>query len=210
MNILRYKPNLKKSGFQFPTGNIVGMKWVWLLPLSVLFSFFFSCQYQVPDFSLKGASQKTKDSVDYLMEHYYTLNSNFEVTSDSLLLQQLPLIDVLPVYKGEKLVVAEFMVQAADTVDSVWVKVARDQETMGWIREGELLKKVVPVDPISQFIHLFSSSHTVAFFIVLALFGMGYLYRAIRKSVCSSSGLMISIVFSQYTDTAHGYSRYSL
>ena len=167
MNILRYKPNLKKSGFQFPTGNIVGMKWVWLLPLSVLFSFFFSCQYQVPDFSLKGASQKTKDSVDYLMEHYYTLNSNFEVTSDSLLLQQLPLIDVLPVYKGEKLVVAEFMVQAADTVDSVWVKVARDQETMGWIREGELLKKVVPVDPISQFIHLFSSSHTIAFFIVL-------------------------------------------
>lgn len=109
------------------------------------------------------------------------MNSNFEVTSDSLLLQQLPLIDVLPVYKGEKLVVAEFMVQAADTVDSVWVKVARDQETMGWIREGELLKKVVPVDPISQFIHLFSSSHTVAFFIVLALFGMGYLYRAIRK-----------------------------
>ena len=73
------------------------------------------------------------------------MNSNFEVTSDSLLLQQLPLIDVLPVYKGEKLVVAEFMVQAADTVDSVWVKVARDQETMGWVREGELLKKVVPV-----------------------------------------------------------------
>ena len=77
--------------------------------------------------------------------------------------------------------VAEFMVQAADTVDSVWVKVARDQETMGWVREGELLKKVVPVDPISQFIHLFSSSHTVAFFVILALFGMGYLYRAVRK-----------------------------
>ena len=73
------------------------------------------------------------------------------------------------------------MVQAADTVDSVWVKVARDQETMGWVREGELLKKVVPVDPISQFIHLFSSSHTVAFFVILALFGMGYLYRAVRK-----------------------------
>ena len=45
-------------------------------------------------------------------------------------------------YEGEKLVVAEFMVQAADTVDSVWVKVARDQETMGWVRGGELLKKV--------------------------------------------------------------------
>ena len=63
-----------------------------------------------------------------------------------------------------------------------WVKVARDQETMGWVREGELLKKVVPVDPISQFIHLFSSSHTVAFFVILALFSMGYLYRAVRKA----------------------------
>lgn len=40
---------------------------------------------------------------------------------------------------------------------------------------------MVPVDPISQFIHLFSSSHTVAFFVILALFGMGYLYRAVRK-----------------------------
>ena len=170
MSIFHHKPNQKKVGFKLS-----------LLLLPVLFSFLFSCRYQVPESSLKAVSQKTKDSVDYLPEHYYTLNSNFEVTSDSLLLQQLPLIDVLPVYKGEKLVVAEFMVQAADTVDSVWVKVARDQETMGWVREGELLKKVVPVDPISQFIHLFSSSHTVAFFVILALFGMGYLYRAVRK-----------------------------
>lgn len=170
MSILHHKPNQKKVGFKLS-----------LLLLPVLFSFLFSCRYQVPESSLKAVSQKTKDSVDYLPKHYYTLNSNFEVTSDSLLLQQLPLIDVLPVYKGEKLVVAEFMVQAADTVDSVWVKVARDQETMGWVREGELLKKVVPVDPISQFIHLFSSSHTVAFFVILALFGMGYLYRAVRK-----------------------------
>lgn len=170
MSIFHHKPNQKKVGFKLS-----------LLLLPVLFSFLFSCRYQVPESSLKAVSQKTKDSVDYLPEHYYTLNSNFEVTSDSLLLQQLPLIDVLLVYKGEKLVVAEFMVQAADTVDSVWVKVARDQETMGWVREGELLKKVVPVDPISQFIHLFSSSHTVAFFVILALFGMGYLYRAVRK-----------------------------
>ena len=34
------------------------------------------------------------------MERHYTLNSNFEVTSDSLMLQQLPLVDVLPVFKG--------------------------------------------------------------------------------------------------------------
>ena len=45
------------------------------------------------------------------------------------------------------------MIQPADSVDSVWVKVARDQETMGWVHEKELLEKVVPVDSVSQFIH---------------------------------------------------------
>lgn len=87
MSILHHKPNQKKVGFKLS-----------LLLLPVLFSFLFSCRYQVPESSLKAVSQKTKDSVDYLPEHYYTLNSNFEVTSDSLLLQQLPLIDVLPVW----------------------------------------------------------------------------------------------------------------
>lgn len=81
MSIFHHKPNQKKVGFKLS-----------LLLLPVLFSFLFSCRYQVPESSLKAVSQKTKDSVDYLPEHYYTLNSNFEVTSDSLLLQQLPLI----------------------------------------------------------------------------------------------------------------------
>ena len=97
------------------------------------------------------------------------------------MLQQLPLVDVLPVFKGERLVVAEFMVQPADSVDSVWVKVARDQETMGWVHEKELLKKVVPVDPVSQFIHFFSNSHTIAFLMILGLFGIWYIHRAVRR-----------------------------
>ena len=131
--------------------------------------------------SSEDMPQKTRDSVNYLVERHYTLNSNFEVTSDSLMLQQLPLVDVLPVFKGERLVVAEFMIQAADSVDSVWVKVARDQETMGWIHEKELLEKVVPVDSVSQFIHFFSNSHTIAFFVILGFFGIWYIHRAIRR-----------------------------
>ena len=140
-----------------------------------------ACRYSVPELSGADMPQQTKDSVGYLMERHYTLNSNFEVTSDSLLLRQLPLKDVLSVYKGEKLVVAEFMMQPRDSVDSVWVKVARDQETMGWVREKELLEKVVPADSVSQFIHFFSNSHTVAFFIVPALFCIGFVYRAVRR-----------------------------
>ena len=115
------------------------------------------------------------------MERHYTLNHNFEVITDSLMLQQLPLMEVLPVFKGERLVVAEFMIQPADSVDSVWVKVARDQETMGWVHETELLEKVVPVDSVSQFIHFFSNSHTIAFFVISGLFGMGYIHRTVRR-----------------------------
>ena len=68
-----------------------------------------ACQYPSLVTSGEDMPPKTKDSVNCLMERHYTLNSNFEVTSDSLMLQQLPLVDVLPVFKGERLVVAEFM-----------------------------------------------------------------------------------------------------
>lgn len=158
------------------------LKLLLLLPFLLLFSLLLACRYPAP-LGSGGAdiSQNTKDSLSNLVGRHYTLNSNFEVTSDSLLLRQLPLTEVLSVYKGEKLVVAEFMVQPQDSVDSVWVKVARDQETMGWVRENELLENVVPADSVSQFIHFFSNSHTVAFFIILALFCIGYIYRAVRQ-----------------------------
>ena len=149
--------------------------------LFLVLAILMACQYPSPVTLSGDMPQKKRDSVNYLMERHYTLNSNFEVTSDSLMLQQLPLVDVLPVFKGERLVVAEFMIQAADSVDSVWVKVARDQETMGWIHEKELLEKVVPVDSVSQFIHFFSNSHTIAFFVILGFFGIWYIHRAIRR-----------------------------
>jgi hypothetical protein len=94
--------------------------------LFLVLAILMACQYPSPVTPSGDMPQKKRDSVNYLMERHYTLNSNFEVTSDSLMLQQLPLVDVLPVFKGERLVVAEFMIQAADSVDSVWVKVARD------------------------------------------------------------------------------------
>lgn len=149
--------------------------------LFFVWAFLLACQYPSPVASGGELPQKTRDSINYLMERHYTLNSNFEVTSDSLLLQQLPLMDRLPVFRGERLVVAEFMMLPADSVDSVWVKVARDQETMGWVHEKELLENVVPVDSVSQFIHFFSNSHTIAFLVIVGLFGIGYVHRAIRR-----------------------------
>lgn len=193
MTIIHYNSKLKRLASELRTHSTQsalhtpltpsreGMKLLLLIPFFFLFPFFMGCHHPSPVTSDEDVPHKTKDSVNYLIERHYTLNSNFEVTSDSLMLQQLPLIDVLPVFKGERLVVAEFMIQPADSVDSVWVKVARDQETMGWVHEKELLKKVVPVDSVSQFIHFFSNSHTVAFFVILAFFGIWYIHRAIRR-----------------------------
>ena len=75
----------------------------------------------------------------------------------------------------------------ADTIDSVWVKVARDQLTFGWIHENELLAKVSPDDPISQFIDFFSDVHLLAFLafcvVIVAAYGVRRLMRRGAKIV---------------------------
>ena len=44
-----------------------------------------------------------------------------------------------------------------------------------------LLDNIVPVDPISRFIHFFSNAHTLPFFLVLAVFFLWFVYRAVRR-----------------------------
>ena len=119
--------------------------------------------------------------VKVVRERPYALNSNFRVTADTLWLHQLPLLDSIPVKEGDELVVAEITARKEMEVDSVWVKVARDQETIGWVPERQLLSHIVPVDPISRCIHLFSNSHALPFFLVLAVFFLCFVYRALRR-----------------------------
>ena len=139
-----------------------------------------SCHYPGPDMSDWDIPQRTRDSLTYLTEHHYTLNANFKVEADSLPLEQLPVKDVFRnVYKGERIVVAEFMTQPGDSIDSLWVKVAHNQEVQGWIRESTLLENIVPVDPVSQFIHLFSNRHAVYFIVVCFTF-----FNNVTKSSC--------------------------
>lgn len=133
------------------------MKAFWLLLFALLFS---SCYYSQEDATL------------------YTVGDNFELSVDSLVLQSsqplhnLPvdtLCEQLNVYYGDPLVVAETLVIPEDSVDSIWVKLARDQFTMGWTHQRNFLESVVPDDPISQFIHLFSVRHLLVFAIIFAL-----------------------------------------
>lgn len=140
-----------------------------------------SCYYRTAlPTGIQGEEAKG-DSVLELPERPYALNSNFKVTGDTLWLYQLPFTDSVPVRLNDELVVAELAVHLDDPVDSVWVKVARDQETIGWLRESKLLENTVPVDPISQCIHLFSDSHTLPFFLILGIFFLTFAYRAMRR-----------------------------
>lgn len=124
------------------------------------------------------------DSISFSTTHHYSQGFNFVVKSDSLeLYDETPMstYDSVTVYHGDRLVVAEIMTQPTDTIDSVWVKVARDQVTMGWIHESDLLDKVAPDDPISQFIDTFSDTHLLIFLslvgVVGALYGLRLLMR---------------------------------
>ena len=124
------------------------------------------------------------DSISFSTTHHYSQNYNFVVTTGSL-----PLSDALPdmvfdtiyVTRGERVVVAEIATVPADSVDSIWVKVARDQITQGWIRESELLKGVSPDDPISEFIDVFSDNHLLIFLALCAVVGGAYAMRRLLR-----------------------------
>ena len=153
-------------------------------------------------------TEQQLDSISFYTTHHYTQNYNFVVTGDSLVVvaQQpeamaVPEVvsieiesigeehqkDSITLRKNERIVVADIMTVPSDTIDSVWVKVARDQLTFGWIHEKELLAKVSPDDPISQFIDLFSNVHLLVFLafgvVIVAAYGVRRLMRRGAKIV---------------------------
>ena len=153
-------------------------------------------------------TEQQLDSISFYTTHHYTQNYNFVVTGDSLVVvaQQpeamaVPEVvsieiesigqekqkDSITLRKNERIVVADIMTVPSDTIDSVWVKVARDQLTFGWIHEKELLAKVSPDDPISQFIDLFSNVHLLVFMafgvVIVAAYGVRRLMRRGAKIV---------------------------
>lgn len=136
-----------------------------------------------------------QDSISFYTTHHYTQDYEFVVTADSLqLVHQQPtevlngmLVDTLSVEEGSPLVVADIMMMPSDTIDSVWVQVARDVETIGWVRERDMLAAVSPDNPISLFIDFFSDTHLLLMlaFVVLvaALYTIRLLYRKNQKVV---------------------------
>ena len=141
-----------------------------------------SCHYSHPDLDDEALGQDTRDSLTYLYERHYTWNTNLEVYADSVNLVCLPLKDCYSLlHKGDRVVVAEFAIHPADSVDSVWVKLAHSQEAQGWLRESEMLRACVPTDSISQAVYLFSDTHASYFVAVFTLFVAFCLFRIFRR-----------------------------
>ena len=145
------------------------------------------------------------DSISFYTTHHYTQNYNFVVTGDSLVVvaqqpEDMSVPDVvsielesigeemkkdsITIRRNEHVVVADIKTVPSDSIDSVWVKVARDQLTFGWIHENELLSKVSPDDPISQFIDAFSNTHLLVFMAFCILTGAAYGLRRLMRKGC--------------------------
>lgn len=157
--------------------------------LLLLTAFTTSCKHkQTTSQPMNDSVQMTKmdsiraDSLEFRRKHHYTENYNFQVVTGSLALQmQIPEeainnmpLDTFYVNKGELVAVADIRILPADTVDSVWIQLARNNSEFGWVHERQMLKNVVPDDSISQFISFFSNKHLKIFLIVFAVVILAY------------------------------------
>ena len=120
----------------------------------------------------------------------FTVNDNFLLAVDSMSLQKQEPLHNMPVdtlsdsiilYHNDPIVVAQIVVIPEDSVDSVWVKVARDQFSQGWTHQSTFLTSIVPDDPISEFIYLFSQRHLWYFLSMLFAVGFLVVWRQARR-----------------------------
>lgn len=170
------------------------MRFLWRasLPL-LLFSLLFTSCYrkrgETRSDVLVTYNQRQIDSINFSATHHYTNKYNFVVKHDSLLLiaqqpeeyvNQMP-VDTFAVKSGHLLVVSDIRMIPQDSIDTVWVQLATEKGRIGWTHESSLLRQVVPDDPISQFISMFSDIHLLVFLVIIVVIALAYLVYKIRS-----------------------------
>lgn len=161
------------------------------------------------------------DSVNFQITHHYWKGYNF-VATDSLVLLTKP-GKVLSSEEAEDsmivlqhctiakrhthVVVADIRKNIGNDSATIWLNLATDNLTQGWISEKDLLAHATPDEEISKFIFFFSDKRTIIF---LSLFGLSILtlilsliirrrlkqkpirltLRAVGHWLASSAGLM--------------------
>lgn len=111
---------------------------------------------------MSGPASNPADSLRSLTVRPYGVGYNLFVDADSLLLlaerpthNSTHIIgknDSLYVHRGDLVAIAAMTIIPEDSEDSVWIKIARDQECMGWVHESTMLNTTVPTDPVSRII----------------------------------------------------------
>ena len=157
--------------------------------VGLLLLFLTSC-YNPPQYIILDTAESAADSTSQRLSRPYGIGYNLVVNADSLLLlDERPMhwsegvtdhTDSLWLRKHNQLVIAAMTTIPEDSVDSVWVKVARDQETMGWLHESDLLHATAPDDPISLFILFFSNGHVLWFLMFMAVAAAVALVHLVR------------------------------
>lgn len=171
------------------------MKHIYILLLLGITMMLSSCYHRYNSHQQHAAlieySNKQLDSISFSTTHHYTNKFNFMVFKDSLvlvkqqpeeLMSELP-VDSFAVKKDRLLVVTDIRMVPKDSIDSVWVQLATEDNTFGWTRESKMLQQVVPADPISEFIMTFSNVHLLIFMVIIVVIAIAYL---IRKVSCSN------------------------
>lgn len=167
---------------------------IWQVMLLGILLMFSSCYHRHNSHQQHAAmveySDRQLDSISFSTTHHYTNKFNFLVFKDSLeLMRQQPEeyisglpVDTFAVKKNHLLVVTDIRMVPQDSIDSVWVQLATENNDFGWIQESKLLPRVVPDDPISEFIMTFSNVHLLIFLVVIVVITMAYLVRKVFHS----------------------------
>lgn len=147
-----------------------------------------ACTHEKPQF-VGNNEVRGVDAEQFQASHHYWLNFNF-LTTDSLSLHPVVYGDYASIFDSEDkslasdlcIVVTDLAIVPADTIDSVWVKVAADAELNGWVRESELLERAVPDNNLSRFIYEFSDHRAHVMLGVLALAFLVFCFAYYRRS----------------------------
>lgn len=164
---------------------------IYHLSLVIAFAITLSSCYNPPQHIILDTSDHPADSTAQRLSRPYGIGYNLLVHADSLLLlEERPMhwsegatesSDSLWLRKHNQIVIAAMTTIPEDSVDSVWIKVARDQESMGWLHESDLLDASTPDDPISQFILFFSNGHVLWFLMITAVAAAIALVHLLRR-----------------------------
>lgn len=161
------------------------------MPLARVFSFLLflvftlmACDHDRPQVISTETSSKV-DSAEFRTHHHYWRNYNFLATEKIALSPSLPSsfssiynADSAALQSGDAIVVVDISSDPSDPQDTLWVMVAHDAQTMGWVRNSELRRKVVPDFAISRFVRTFSSSRVL---VLLSVLGVGIVFFLVQN-----------------------------